>query len=62
LVPCDSSDHDLDHGEDEEGAGEAYLVLEVLCQPSAPSHPGEAAPGDPAFGQHHEVFDAMNQI
>lgn len=58
MEPYDSSEHDPDHGEDEEGAGEAYFVLEVLREPSAPAHPGEAALDDPAFGQHDEVFDA----
>ena len=56
-MSCESAQHDLDHGEADEGDGDSGVTLEVAREPAVAADPGEAALDDPALGQGLEARD-----
>lgn len=58
-MPCDSAQHEADHGESQEGQGYPRKVLEVLGEAAAAPQPSEGALDDPALGQHLEPLGGV---
>ena len=54
--PCQSPEHEADHGEADEGGDGCGVALEVAGQATVAADPGERAFHDPAFGQDHEAM------
>ena len=52
-----SSEHDADHGEPDEGCGDAGVALVVAAEAAVAADPAERALDDPALGQHDEAAD-----
>ena len=51
-----SSEHDADHGEAEEGGDGSGVALEVAGQAAVSADPGKGTLDDPAFGQDDEAM------
>src|SRR6202051_3179765 len=51
-----SSEHDADHGEAEEGGDGSGVALEVAGQAAVAADPGKGALDDPTFGQDDEAM------
>src|SRR5580700_1415344 len=51
-----SSEHDADHGEAEEGGDGSGVALEVAGQAAVSADPGKSALDDPALGQDDEAM------
>ena len=54
---CEAAQHDLDHGEADEGGGDPGVTLEVAREAAVAADPGEGALDDPALGQGLEARD-----
>lgn len=53
--PGESSQHDADHGEADEGSGGGGVAFEVAREASVPADPGQGSFDDPSFGQDDEL-------
>src|SRR3546814_14910203 len=53
--PGESSQHDADHGEADEGSGGGGVAFEVAVEASVPADPGQGSFDDPSFGQDDEL-------
>ncbi len=56
---CQSTEHEPDHGEADEGDGLSGVTLEVLGQAAAAADPGEGALDDPTFGENDEAMQLV---
>lgn len=61
-MPCDSAQHEADHGQAQERQRHSGEVLEVLGEASAAAEPPEGAFDDPPFGQHLEALGGIGAL
>ena len=52
---CQTSEHETDHGEADEGSGFSRVAFEIFGETAATADPSERSFDDPAFGQDLEA-------
>ena len=62
--PCQTSEHDADHGQPDEGGDGAGVSLEIARQAAIAADPGQGSFDDPALGQDDEFvqFVALDDL
>jgi hypothetical protein len=57
--PGQTSEHDADHGQPDEGSDGAGVALEIACQAAIAADPGQGSFDDPALGQYDEFVQLI---
>ena len=57
--PGQSSEHDADHGETDEGCGGSHVALEIARKAAVVADPREGSLDDPAFGENDEAMQLV---
>ena len=57
--PGQTSEHDADHGQPDEGSDGAGVALEIPCQAAIAADPGQGSFDDPALRQYDEFVQLI---